>query len=180
MLFFGLESANDRILSIIDKGCNQATEKQVLGNSSRAGIWNHLYLFFGFPTEERSEAEETIRFTMDHSETGKGTIHSIGQSIFSLEKDSAIYHNPAKFKIDRIIHDPERDMAIIFDFDIQEGMTRDEVMDVYENFDQIIEEHFPSRKIWKFLSREHFLLYLDHYGREKILDMGRNLEGVQV
>ena len=180
MLFFGLESANDRILSIIDKGCDQATEKQVLGNSSRAGIWNHLYLFFGFPTEERSEAEETIRFTMDHSETGKGTIHSIGQSIFSLEKDSAIYHNPAKFKIDRIIHDPERDMAIIFDFDIQEGMTRDEVMDVYENFDQIIEEHFPSRKIWKFLSREHFLLYLDHYGREKILDMGRNLEGVQV
>ena len=180
MLFFGLESANDRILSIIDKGCDQATEKQVLGNSSRAGIWNHLYLFFGFPTEERSEAEETIRFTMDHSETGKGTIHSIGQSIFSLEKDSAIYHNPAKFKIDRIIHDPERDMAIIFDFDIQEGMTRDEVMDVYENFDQIIEEHFPSRKIWKFLSREHFLLYLDHYGRGKILDMGRNLEGVQV
>ena len=180
MLFFGLESANDRILSIIDKGCDQATEKQVLGNSSRAGIWNHLYLFFGFPTEERSEAEETIRFTMDHSETGKGTIHSIGQSIFSLEKDSAIYHNPAKFKIDRIIHDPERDMAIIFDFDIQEGMTRDEVMDVYENFDQIIEEHFPSRKIWKFLSREHFLLYLDHYGREKILDMARNLEGAQI
>jgi len=28
MLFFGLESANDRILSIIEKGCDQATEKE--------------------------------------------------------------------------------------------------------------------------------------------------------
>ncbi|SVB60757.1 uncharacterized protein METZ01_LOCUS213611, partial [marine metagenome] len=44
MLFFGLESANDRILSIIEKGCDQATEKRVLKNSSLAGIWNHLYL----------------------------------------------------------------------------------------------------------------------------------------
>jgi radical SAM superfamily enzyme YgiQ (UPF0313 family) len=46
MLFFGLESANDRILSIIEKGCDQATEKRVLENSSLAGIWNQLYLFF--------------------------------------------------------------------------------------------------------------------------------------
>ncbi|MEO2043971.1 MAG: radical SAM protein, partial [Nitrospinaceae bacterium] len=61
MLFFGLESANDRILSIIDKGCDQETEKSVLKNSSEAGIWNHLYLFFGFPTEEREEAEDTIQ-----------------------------------------------------------------------------------------------------------------------
>lgn len=176
MLFFGLESANDRVLSIIDKGCDQATEELVLANSSKAGIWNHLYLFFGFPTEERHEADDTIAFSVENSETGKGIIHSIGQSIFTLEKDSAIYHNPAKFKIDRIIHDPERDMAIIFDFDIKEGMPREEVMDVYENFDSIIADNFPSRKIWNFLSREHFLLYLDRFGREEIINMARNMQ----
>ena len=70
MLFYGLESANDRILSIIDKGCDQATEKLVLENSARAGIWNHLYLFFGFPTESREEAEDTIRFTLENGEVG--------------------------------------------------------------------------------------------------------------
>ncbi len=171
MLFFGLESANDRILSVIDKGCDQETERTVLRHSSEAGIWNHLYLFFGFPTEERAEAEDTIRFTIENSEVESGIIHSVGQSIFALEKDSAIYHNPAKFKIDRIIHNPERDMAIVFDFEIKSGMPRDEVMDVYESFDSVIEEHFPSRKIWNYLSREHFLLYLDHYGKEKILNM---------
>ncbi|QPJ65051.1 MAG: radical SAM protein [Candidatus Nitrohelix vancouverensis] len=171
MLFFGLESANDRILSIIDKGCDQATEKRVLKHSSDAGIWNHLYLFFGFPTETREEAEDTIQFTVQNSESGAGTIHSVGQSIFTLEKDSAIYHNPAKFKIDRIIHDPNRDLAIIFDYEINEGMARDEVMDVYESFDATIEENFESRRVWKFLSREHFLLYLDRYGKEGIQKM---------
>ena len=173
MLFFGLESANDRILKIIDKGCDQDTERSVLKNSSEAGIWNHLYLFFGFPTEEREEAEDTIQFTVENSEVGTGTIHSVGQSIFALEKDSAIYHNPGKFKIDRIIHDPERDMAIVFDFDIDAGMPRDEVMNVYEHFDTVIEDTFPSRTIWNYLSREHFLLYLDHYGKEEILNMAK-------
>ena len=175
MLFFGLESANDRILSIIEKGCDQATEKRVLGNSSLAGIWNHLYLFFGFPTEEKHEAQETIDFTVQHGELGDGTIHSIGQSIFSLEKDSAIYHNPAKFKIDKVLHDPDRDMAIIFDYEIEKGMSKDEVLDVYESFEKVIESNFPSRNIWNYLSREHFLLYLDRYGREEILNMARPL-----
>ena len=173
MLFFGLESANDRILKIIDKGCDQDTERSVLKNSSNAGIWNHLYLFFGFPTEEREEAEDTIQFTVENSEVGTGTIHSVGQSIFALEKDSAIYHNPGKFKIDRIIHDPDRDMAIVFDFDIKAGMPRDEVMEVYEHFDSVIEDTFPSRNIWNYLSREHFLLYLDRFGKEEILNMAR-------
>ena len=171
MLFFGLESANDRILSVIDKGCDQETERAVLKHSSEAGIWNHLYLFFGFPTEEREEAEDTIKFTIENSELESGIIHSVGQSIFALEKDSAIYHNPSKFKIDRIIQDPERDLSIVFDYEISTGMPREEVLNVYENFNSIIEEHFPSRKIWNYLSREHFLLYLDHYGKEGILNM---------
>ncbi|HIE41738.1 MAG TPA: radical SAM protein [Nitrospinaceae bacterium] len=173
MLFFGLESANDRILSIIDKGCDQETEKSVLKNSSEAGIWNHLYLFFGFPTEEREEAEDTIQFTVENSEVGTGYIHSVGQSIFALEKDSAIFHNPEKFKIDRIIHDPDRDMAIVFDFEIKEGMPREEVMEVYKSFNSVIEDTFPSRNIWNYLSREHFLLYLDRFGKEEILNMAK-------
>ena len=143
-------------------------------NSAKAGIWNHLYLFFGFPTEEREEAEDTIRFTVENSEQGTGIVHSVGQSTFTLEKDSAIYHQPEKFAIDRIVHDPDRDMAIIFDYEIQKGMPREEVMEVYEQFDGILEEQFPSRKIWNYLSREHFLLYLDRFGREELLKMARD------
>ena len=99
----------------------------------------------------------------------------MGQSVFSLEKDSAIYHNPTKFQIDRILRDPERDMAIIFDYEIDKGMSKDEVLGIYENFNTVIDTNFPSRNIWNYLSREHFLLYLDHYGREEILNMARPL-----
>lgn len=176
MLFFGLESANDRILSVIDKGTDQATEQRVLNDSARAGIWNHTYLFFGFPTETRSEAEETIEFVVHNSETGNGSICSVGQSIFTLEKDSAIFHNPGRFSVDQILHNPERDMAIMFDFDIKKGMSREEVNDVYQEFEQVIDENFPSGKIWKYLSREHFLLYLDRFGKDGILQMADNQE----
>ena len=66
-------------------------------------------------------------------------------------------------------------MAIIFDYEIEKGMSKDEVLGVYESFEKIIESNFPSRIIWNYLSREHFLLYLDHYGREEILKMTRPL-----
>ena len=92
-----------------------------------------------------------------------------------MEKDSAIYHNPTKFQIDKIVHDPDRDMAIIFDYEIEKGMSKDEVLDVYESFEKVMESNFPSRNIWNYLSREHFLLYLDRYGREEILNMAHPL-----
>ena len=62
-------------------------------------------------------------------------------------------------------------MAIIFDFEIENGMSKDEVLNIYESFEKVIETNFPSRNIWNYLSREHFLLYLDRYGREEILNM---------
>ena len=176
MLFYGLESANDRILTLIDKGTNKATEQKVLEDSARAGIWNHTYLFFGFPTEERMEAEETVDFVIQNSEARKGCIHSVGQSTFTLEKDSAIFHHPERFAIDKVIKNPERDMAIMYEFESGKGMNKAEIQEVYEGFDSVVESYFPSSKVWKFLSREHFLLYLDRYGKEEIQSMARDVD----
>jgi len=67
-------------------------------------------------------------------------------------------------------------MAIVFDYDMQAGMPQEEVKEVYQYFDAVIDETFPSRKIWKFLSREHFLLYLDRFGREEIMNMAAHVE----
>ena len=175
MLFYGLESANDRVLSLIDKGTDKATEQIVLEDSARAGIWNHTYLFFGFPTEERKEAEETIDFVVNNSESGKGCIHSVGQSTFTLEKDSAIFHDPQRFAIDRVIKDSDRDMAIMFEFESNQGMDKEEIQEIFQAFDSVVESHFPSSQVWKFLSREHFLLYLDRYGKKEIQNMARQL-----
>ena len=58
-------------------------------------------------------------------------------------------------------------------------MPRYEVRDVYENIESVIKEQFPSRKIWNYLSREHFLLYLDRFGREEILNMAADEDLVE-
>jgi len=58
-------------------------------------------------------------------------------------------------------------------------MPHEEVRDVYESFESILQEKFPSRKIWNYLSREHFLLYLDRFGREEILNMAADEDIVE-
>lgn len=53
-----------------------------------AGIWNHTFVFFGFPTETESEAEETIQFLLRHADI----IHSEGTGTFSFEHNAPISH----------------------------------------------------------------------------------------
>ena len=161
-LMFGLESANDRILSIIDKGTCQAVEKETLRASSDSGIWNHTFLFFGFPTETKSEAFETINFLSSNIDS----IHSFGPGVFLLNRDSSVYQFPEKYAIDKIIHEPDLDLAMNLNFEISSGMSRNEAEEMNLECIKMGEQLFQSIKIWGSMPREHFLLYLDHYGKD--------------
>jgi hypothetical protein len=159
-LMFGLESANDRVLALIDKGTCKDVEREVLRKSAEAGIWNHAFLFFGFPTETADEARETIGFLKDNLRN----IHSCGPGVFLLNKDSSVYQYPEKFSITRIIQDPDFDIAMNLDFTASDGMSRQEAHDMNKQCVKMAEEKFPSINLWGTMPREHFLLYLDHYG----------------
>ena len=161
-LMFGLESANDRILALIDKGTCKEVERDVLQKSSAAGIWNHSFLFYGFPTETREEAQETTDFLMDNLDS----IHSFGPGVFLLNRDSSCYQYPEKFSITKIIQDPEANIAMNMDFVAEKGMSRQEAVEMNDRCIQLAEEKFPSLKIWGTLPREHFLLYLDRFGKD--------------
>ncbi|MGV7220895.1 MAG: B12-binding domain-containing radical SAM protein [Nitrospinales bacterium] len=161
-LMFGLESANDRILSLIDKGATQEIERQALQRSSDAGIWNHTFLFFGFPTETKTEAQDTIDFLMENLDH----INSFAPGVFLLNRDSSVYQFPEKYSIDRIIEDPESDIAMNLDFEINTGMSREEAKEKNALCVKAGEENFPTLNVWGTLPREHFLLYLDRFGRD--------------
>lgn len=163
-LMFGLESANDRVLALIDKGTTKEVERDVLMKSHKAGIWNHSFLFFGFPTETRPEAQETIDFLRDNLES----IHSFGPGVFLLNRDSSCYQYPEKFSIERIIEDPERNIAMNLDFVATEGMSREEAGEMNSKCISMAEELFQSLQLWGTLPREHFLLYLDKFGKESL------------
>jgi len=163
-LMFGLESANDRVLALIDKGTTKEVERDVLMRSHEAGIWNHSFLFFGFPTETRPEAQETIDFLRDNLES----IHSFGPGVFLLNRDSSCYQYPEKFSIEKIIEDPEKNIAMNLDFVATEGMSREEAVEMNDICIRMAEEYFQSLKIWGTLPREHFLLYIDKFGKEAL------------
>ena len=163
-LMFGLESANDRVLALIDKGTTKEVEHDVLMKSHKAGIWNHSFLFFGFPTETQPEAQETIDFLKNNLQS----IHSFGPGVFLLNRDSSCYQYPEKFSIEKIIEDPERNISMNLDFVAKEGMTREEAIKMNDICIKMAEEHFESLKIWGTLPREHFLLYLDKFGKEAL------------
>ena len=163
-LMFGLESANDRVLALIDKGTTKEVEHDVLMKSHNAGIWNHSFLFFGFPTETRPEAQETIDFLRDNLQS----IHSFGPGVFLLNRDSSCYQFPEKFSIEKIIEDPERNIAMNLDFVAKEGMSREEAVEMNDTCIRMAEEYFQSLKIWGTLPREHFLLYIDKFGKEAL------------
>ena len=167
-LMYGLESANDRVLSLIDKGTDQKTEREVLEKSHKAGIWNHSFMFFGFPTETRDEAQDTINFL----EKNLHSIHSFGPGVFLLNRDSSCYQYPEKFSITKIIENPESNIAMNLDFEASSGMSREEAVKMNTKCINMAEEKFPSLQIWGTLPREHFLLYLDRYGKEGLSGNG--------
>lgn len=163
-LMYGLESANDRVLALIDKGTDQKTEQEVLEKSHQAGIWNHSFMFFGFPTETRDEAQDTINFLMKNLHS----VHSFGPGVFLLNRDSSCYQYPEKFSITKIIQDPESNIAMNLDFEASTGMSREEAIEMNNQCISMAEENFPSLQVWGTLPREHFLLYLDRYGKDAL------------
>jgi len=118
MLFYGLETASERMIRHMDKGTNLETMSRVLKEGTQAGIWNHTFFFFGFPTETMEDAQETVNFLYAHQEA----VHSAGFGAFVLERYAPAHLEPAKFGVKRIIESPEKDLAIYFDYELESGM----------------------------------------------------------
>lgn len=118
MLFYGLETASERMIQHMDKGTNLQTMSRVLKEGTQAGIWNHTFFFFGFPTETMEDAQETVNFLYAHQEA----VHSAGYGAFILERYAPAHLEPAKFGVKRFFENPEKDLAIYFDYEPESGM----------------------------------------------------------
>lgn len=118
MLLFGLETASERMIEHMVKGTQRETMSRILKESAQAGIWNHTFYFFGFPTETMEDAQDTINFMYAH----QASIHSASPGEFVLERYSPVYLDPARFGVRRILEKPERDLAVHFDYELESGI----------------------------------------------------------
>lgn len=154
MLLFGVESGCQRVLDLMDKGTSVENTKRVLRACKNAGLWNHAFLFFGFPGERREDAAETIQFVVEN----KDIIDSVGCSTFLLGKYARAYMEQERFGL-RV--GEERDMAIWYDYEVKRGMTKEEAEDMRGDLQQRLYEVYPHQRFLEVITREHLLELID-------------------
>jgi anaerobic magnesium-protoporphyrin IX monomethyl ester cyclase len=120
MVLYGLESGSQRTLDRMDKGTQLATAERILEQGAEAGIWNHVFFFFGFPGETEAEAQETIQFFRANQDV----LHSACTGTFLLERLARVAEDPALYGVSRLIPPhPERDLAYYYEYEVASGIT---------------------------------------------------------
>ncbi len=158
-LYFGLESANERIIKLVKKDTDIDVAIQNLNEAKRVGIWSHVMGFFGFPSETQEEAEDTRRFLIDNQDI----IHSVEMYFFVLYKQAPVMKMQEETKI-TVQYDPNHDLALDFYYTPENGLTIPEAMKRYEQF---YKEDFQPWAL-RVNAREHVYLYITHFGTNKL------------
>jgi len=158
-LHFGYESGNQRVLKLMDKATDLDAIQTNLKMSSDAGIWNHIMGFFGFPGETLDEVGDSKDFVQKN----RSHIHSLGFMTFVLGKYSPIAFEPEKYGVS-YYKNPEWDLALDYYFTVEKGLSIQEALDVFEEFEQ---KHDPKWDL-RTCVREYIFLYVERFGTNKL------------
>ncbi|NKB80837.1 MAG: radical SAM protein [Nitrospirales bacterium] len=158
-LHMGYESGSERVLQLMDKATTTDVIQRSLELSSKAGVWNHIMGFFGFPGETYEEA----KFSMQFLEDNKEHVHSIGFGTFDLGKHNPVAKNQEKFGVTSY-KNPEWDLALDYYYTVKDGLSIEEAERVFEEFEQ---HHYAGWDL-KIIIREYVYLYVAHFGTNKL------------
>ena len=160
-LYYGMESANERVLNLMDKHAKKSVIQNNLQLAAKAGIWNHVMAFYGFPGETKDEALETRQFVIDN----QPVIHSVELFYFVAYRHTPMVRNPEKFGI--TIHKQEEyDLPLDYYYTLNEpvGISCMDAMQLCEEFYQNDFQPWAVRVN----AREHVFLYISKFGTNKL------------
>ena len=160
-LYYGMESANERVLNLMDKHAKKSVIQNNLQLAAKAGIWNHVMAFYGFPGETRDEALETRQFVIDN----QPVIHSVELFYFVAYRHTPMVRNPEKFGI--TIHKQEEyDLPLDYYYTLNEpvGISCMDAMKLCEEF---YKNDFQPWAV-RVNAREHVFLYISKFGTNKL------------
>jgi hypothetical protein len=145
----------------MQKHVTKQVMKKNLKESARAGIWNHVMGFYGFPGETIEEAEDTRQFLLNN----KDTIHSVEMSSFVAYRHSPIVRNPEKFGV-TIHKQDEYDMPLDYYYTVNDpfSLTCIEAMGLC---DELYRYDFAPWAV-RINSREHVFLYVCKFGTNNL------------
>lgn len=108
-LFSGLETYNDRLLRLLQKGISMKTIDRALMNMSWAGLKTYMYMMVGLPTETEKEASRSFRAIMKLQR--QDLVNYYTYSAFELLPGSDIFGNPGKYGMTVLPPDSRRDLS---------------------------------------------------------------------
>lgn len=154
VLQLGVETASQRILDLMSKGTSIHEVEKVLMNSTQAGMYNLIFILFGFPSETAEEFKQTLNF-IDHN---RENIHALCSGTFVLTEGSQIHREPENFFISRIQeHIQSSILYPVLDYDVSQGVTAIEVRQQCNDKQKFLNEIPLSRRFGTY--REHLLIY---------------------
>jgi radical SAM superfamily enzyme YgiQ (UPF0313 family) len=115
MLKLGLESGDQKVLDVLEKGISLQTASRVLRNLKEAGIGTYVYLLFGTPAEDRSAACLTREYVVANSPW----IDFLNVAIFNMPVFAAVDLVTRPFSAG--------DLSLYTDFEHLRGWNRREV-----------------------------------------------------
>ncbi|MBN1814483.1 MAG: radical SAM protein [Anaerolineae bacterium] len=157
LLSFGMESGSQRVLDRMNKGTNVEVMRPILQDSAAAGIWNHVFLFFGFPGETEQDALETIEFF----QANRDVIHSISSSTFLLERHARASTDPEAYDISRMVPpSSQQDLAYYFEYEVSSGISSQRAEEIEATFvDSLPDKPNPQfyvHEVYQFLYASSF------------------------
>ncbi len=150
LILWGLESGNDRVLSKMLKGTNKKEINDILEKCRNSDIRSMPMFFFGFPTETKEEALETVQLLKDNALN----IQYIGVGTFALLQGCPVYENPKEFQIE--IKMNSRELKYFNDYSVDEGMNQEEAEAFLNNL--YVDKHLKKFFDYKVLSWNHLPL----------------------
>jgi anaerobic magnesium-protoporphyrin IX monomethyl ester cyclase len=162
-LYIGLETASERVQKHMLKNNKQHTMIDNLQYAHDAGIWNHTFNFFGFPTETEAEADETIDFLLQHADI----IHSEGTGTFAFEHNAPIARAPERFGVTQV-YEAGGELGLYYDYDVASGLDTKGADRALAKF-RALRDRAGLYKSGGWIPREYLLLLLGRHGRDRLI-----------
>ncbi|MFH0978218.1 MAG: B12-binding domain-containing radical SAM protein [Candidatus Woesearchaeota archaeon] len=156
VIMWGVESGNNRVLKLINKGTDVDAISKVLADSHKAGIKNVAYVIVGFPTETEIEFAETASFLKQNSEF----IDMVSLAVFGLQKGTIIYDNPAKFSLTGIVEHSRTILDPRLTYQVSHGLTHEEAIKLRRKYMPALEKINKYPRAMNFF-REHLLCLVE-------------------
>jgi radical SAM superfamily enzyme YgiQ (UPF0313 family) len=140
---FGIESMSDRILKLMNKMQTKQDVFDVLRSFKRANLPMKIFVMFGFISETKSEAEETLNFILECVD--RYPIRVVDCEQFVLEEGTYIFDHLHEFGITEIdISDKGQGLRMGYRYKVKSGMTQVEVKKFVEKAYQKCANKIPS------------------------------------